>query len=384
VKILICHIVKYLGLFQVCRRLFRHRLLILCYHGFELADEAAFMPGVFMRQATFARRMEALSAGGYNVLPLAEALEGLAAGTLPPNSVCLTIDDGFYSVLDKAAPILARYRYPSTLYVTSYHVEKQTPIFRLVIQYMFWKTRQRKAIQIEHERWGVVGSFDLSNEQDANRLCWRLIDHGERLSDEQDRHLLCSEVGALLDVSYQEILDSRWAGLLSPAEIRQLYRSGMDIQLHTRRHRPSCSDKKRMKAELLENARDLHAILPRSYAHFCYPSGQWGQQHPEWLNEWGIASATTCDAGMNTASTNRLALYRVLDSESMPDIVFEAELAGFGELLRIISGKRRRSDFLRRQSAVPAVRLPAGVSIIDEAAYTKSSVASRQAETTGT
>lgn len=374
-KTLVYYVAKHLGLFHLSRWLFRNRLLILCYHGFEMADEASFMPGVFMRQATFARRLQALAAGGYPILPLAEALERLAAGTLPENTICLTIDDGFYSVLDKAAPLLSKYGFPSTLYVTSYYVEKGTPVYRLVIQYILWKTK-RRTVSIEPARWGLRGSHSLVDPVARAELCRKLLEYGEEHCDEAARQELCHELGELLDVSYQEILDDRRLSLLTPAEIRWLHQGGMDIQLHTRRHRVCGENKQDLVTEVIENANDLGAILPKPYAHFCYPSGAWQPRHPQWLEALGVASATTCDSGMNTAATNRLALYRVLDSESLSDIVFEAEISGFGELARILSGRRRRSDALRQQAATPSIEFPRGVSVVTSEAATEKSVVS--------
>jgi peptidoglycan/xylan/chitin deacetylase (PgdA/CDA1 family) len=207
------------------------------------------------------------------------------------------------------------------------------------------------------------GSYDLGDPADRARFCQTLIEHGETRCNEAERQRICHELGALLDVSYQEMLDDRRLSLLTPSEIRLLQLSGMDIQLHTRRHRICDGDQQAVTAEIIRNAQDLHGILPKPYKHFCYPSGGWQPQHAQWLDTLGIASATTCDSGMNTAKTNRLTLYRVLDSESLSDIRFEAEISGFGELLRILSGRRRHSDALRRQAATPSSAMPAGVSI---------------------
>lgn len=359
-KRVICYIAKYLGLFRLCRYLFRRRLTILCYHGFEIDDEASFMPGVFMRQSTFDKRMSRLVEDGYKVLPLGEAVERLGQGTLPPNAVSITIDDGFFSVLDKAAPILERYRLPSMLYVASYHVEKGTPVFRLTVQYMLWKTT-RRIVHIDHERWGLRGTYDLANPTVAHALCWQLIAFGETECNEVQRQAICYEFGELLGVSYQGIMNSRQFGLLTPAELVRIHDGGMDIELHTRRHRICGDDKRQVVDEIVENARDLHAILPKRYAHFCYPSGGWQPKHLAWLQEAGVATATTCDPGMNTAGTHRLALYRFLDSDDCPDILFEAELCGFNELLRVVSGRRRAGDRLRRQGESASPVPPAGV-----------------------
>lgn len=361
-KRVICYIAKYLGLFRLCRRLFRRRLTVLCYHGFEIDDEASFMPGVFMRQSIFDERMRRLVEGRYNVLPLDEAVERLGRGTLPPNAVSITIDDGFFSVLDKAVPVLERYGLPSMLYVASYHVEKGTPVFGLTIQYMLWKTAKR-IVHIDHDRWGLRGTYDLADPTVADALCSQLIAFGETECNEDQRQAICYDFGELLGISYQEIVESRRFGLLTPAELVRVHSGGMAIELHTRRHRICGDDEREVVAEIAENARDLHAILPKRYAHFCYPSGGWQPKHLAWLQEAGVATATTCDAGMNTADTHRLALYRFLDSDAYPNILFEAELSGFNELLRVVSGRRRASDRLRRQGAKASPVPPKGVAV---------------------
>lgn len=376
-KSLVYYAAKYLGLFHLSRRLFRDRLLILCYHGFELVDESAFMPGVFMRQETFSRRLQALASGGYSILPLPEALAGLADRTLPPNTVCLTLDDGFYSVLERAAPLLRQYDFPSTLYVTSYHLEKGTPIYRLVIQYMFWKT-SCQYLFVEPARWRLTGSYDLTDAATKAALVQELIQYGENHCTEAQRQEICRELGILLNVDYQEIVADRRLSLLSPDELRQLHQSGMDIQLHTRRHKISGVNKQAVIEEIIENSRDLHAVLPKPYAHFCYPSGVWLPHHPQLLTVLGLASATTCDAGMNTATTNRLALYRVLDSESISDIAFEAQISGFNELLRILSGRRRISDAKRQLAAMPSREFPEGILVTPARPVSKQAVATAE------
>lgn len=362
-KSLLYYVAKFLGLFRLTRHLFRDRLLILCYRGFELADEAAFMPGLFMRQETFARRLRILADGGYNVLPLADALPRLAAGTLPPNSICLTIDDGFYSVYLKAEPLLRQHIFPATLYISTYYQQQGTPVYRLVVQYMFWKTPHEE-IFIEPGQWGLTGHYDLRDPSTKAALVQYLIQYGEDQCDELERQDLCQELGALLGVDYLELVANRRLSLLTTTEVQQLYQAGLDIQLHTRRHKTCGVNKQEVVEEVIESARDLYKILPKTYPHFCYPSGEWLPHHPQLLATLGVASATTCDTGMNTASTNRLALYRVLDSEANSDIRFEAEISGFKELLRILSGRRRVSDARRQLAARPSSESPNGISIL--------------------
>ena len=56
----------------------QNRLLILCYHGIAMGEEAGSHPEMFLPPATFARRMEILSQCDCRVLPLGEALRLVA------------------------------------------------------------------------------------------------------------------------------------------------------------------------------------------------------------------------------------------------------------------------------------------------------------------
>ena len=95
------------GLFKLTERLTRGHLPILCYHGFAFSDEHLFRPGLFHSTDVFERRLSFLKAAGYSSVPLDEAVSRLHSEKLEAMQIVLTIDDGFYSVLDLAAPILA-------------------------------------------------------------------------------------------------------------------------------------------------------------------------------------------------------------------------------------------------------------------------------------
>jgi peptidoglycan/xylan/chitin deacetylase (PgdA/CDA1 family) len=72
---------------------------------------------------------------------------------LPDNSVLVTIDDGFRSVLSVAAPILARYRIPAVAYITTSVVENVQAAKPATEPYLTW------AEVVELDRMGVaIGS----------------------------------------------------------------------------------------------------------------------------------------------------------------------------------------------------------------------------------
>lgn len=339
-KILFFHISKMLGLFHLARFLMRRRLLILCFHGIALGDEAAFRPSLFLDEKRFRQRLDTLRRHRFPVYRLDDALEGMNTAELASNPVVITIDDGFYNALAKAAPILHEQGLPATLYVTTYYVQHPAPIFRLVVQYLFWKT-ERGRLEPLSAPWSSAQPVDLADAAASYRAMWEIIDYGEQACDEAGREQICRRLGEALGVDYGAIIASRILGLLRPEELAQIEGLGVDLQLHTHRHRLPPGDEQACHKELRDNRAYLEQVLGTRKVHLCYPSGEWDQHLWPCLEDEGIESAVTCEPGLNTPETPRLVLYRVLDRDDLSQIEFEAELFGFCELLRIVS--RRRS-----------------------------------------
>ena len=124
-------ICKYTGMFYLAKLFYKNRIRILCYHGFSLKNEEKFVPGLFVKPEIFDQRMRFLKEKNYPIITLEEAYQYAISDTIPENCVVITIDDGFYSVYDKALPILQKYEFPCTLYLTSYYFDKNGLIFAL-------------------------------------------------------------------------------------------------------------------------------------------------------------------------------------------------------------------------------------------------------------
>jgi hypothetical protein len=108
--------------------------------GFALDDEHLWNPSLFITRIHLESRLAFLAAEGYAVLPLAEGLARLSAGTLPPRAVAITVDDdGTYDFHAVAYPVLKRLGVPVTLCVSTYHVFDRRPVFDVSFRYLLWK-----------------------------------------------------------------------------------------------------------------------------------------------------------------------------------------------------------------------------------------------------
>lgn len=330
------------GLFYLARRLTRSGLRILCYHGFVIDDEDQFRRSLFLSRSAFERRMRYLRNHRYPVLEFDEAVQRLSNGTLPPNAVTITIDDGFYSVYCVALDILRQYSLPALLYVTSYYLEKGTPIFRLVLAYLFWKS---PCTTVDLSRLGIPGldqgvQVPLDGEARQN-LPEQIFSAVDSVLTEPDRVDLSRRLAERLKVDYQKIESTRILSLLRSEEIRVLERDDVKIALHTHRHRLP-DEVKDAKREIEDNRRSLEPVVGRRLTHFCYPSGEWSVRHWPILRACQVRTASTCDSGLAYSTTPKLALPRILDDSRVSFVEFEAEISGFSELLRWVRGKSRR------------------------------------------
>src|SRR5262249_54278581 len=135
---------KSLGLFNVIgsSRWRASRLLILGYHGISLEDEHEWDGALYMSPSKFRSRLETIKRQGCNVLDLQEALELMAKDKLPARSVVLTFDDGTYDFYKAACPILSEYRFPATVYLTTYWMTLELPVVPVAWRYILWKARE--------------------------------------------------------------------------------------------------------------------------------------------------------------------------------------------------------------------------------------------------
>jgi len=306
----------------------RRRLLILCYHGISKYDEHEWS-GLYMASEKFRRRMELLAEFGCNVLPLTEALQRLRENTLPERAVAITFDDGFQDSYSVAAPILESFGYPFTLYLTTYYVHFNRPVFDPMCSYLLWKGRRGKTLE-----WPTVLPHPAALDAPGRARAMVAIQHfasSNKLSGREKDDLL-SELAGRLGVNYDELCEKRILHLVTYDEARELASRGVDLQYHTHRHRV-CRTREGMFTELEENRSHLMRISSNEPRHFCYAYGHHLPEHLAYLKQYGILSATTCTPGLCSSQTDPLVLPRVVDTPAVSDLEFRSWLAGTAQFL---------------------------------------------------
>src|SRR5438093_4642840 len=99
---------KKMGVFSVLGRSpwRTSRLLILGYHGVSQEDEHLWNPALYLSQDALRHRMELLVRNNCAVLSLSEAASRLGRRDLPPRSITITFDDGYYDFFVRAYPVI--------------------------------------------------------------------------------------------------------------------------------------------------------------------------------------------------------------------------------------------------------------------------------------
>lgn len=316
------------GVFKLVResRWRRERLLILAYHGISLSDEHLWNGSQFISPDTFRSRLQLLKKSNCAVLPLDQAIQRLYANDLPERAVAITFDDGTSDFSRKAFPLLKEFDLPATLYLTTFYSEYQRPVFDLVCSYLLWKGRN--AILDLEQLTGQDLRTELTNNEVREAALSQIhaFARARKLSaDEKDE--LAARLAGHLGIDYDALLEQRIMHNLSAEEVRQLAREGVDVQLHTHRHRTP-KDQRLFLREIEDNRASILEMTGRHASHFCYPSGVYDQMFLPWLKQAGVVSATTCEAGFAARSSNPLLLPRFLDTEALSEIEFESWLTG--------------------------------------------------------
>ena len=315
----------------------RKRLLILAYHGISLSDEHLWSGSQFMAADVFRGRLQTLKDLNCAVLQLGEAVERLKNGTLPERAVALTFDDGLYDFHRMAFPLIREFGFPVTLYLTTFYTEYNRPVFDLMCGYLLWKGRGRtldlKALTGSGPRLDLGGEAARTTARDALFAYARA-----RKMKAEDKDALLAELAAKLEIDYAALLAARIMHNLTVAEVAELSRGGVDVQLHTHRHRVPL-ERALFLREIEDNRESIRKMTGKGSTHFCYPSGVYDPTLLPWLKEAGVVTATTCDHGLAERRNDPLLLPRLIDVTGLSAVEFEGLVTGVSFALPRRSGR---------------------------------------------
>lgn len=307
--------------------------VILMYHSVAEAPEAAWMdPANHLAPARFERHVRFL-ARRRRVVPLAEIVAAIASGReLPAGTVAITFDDGYLDNLTVAAPVLARYGLPATLYLATGYVTRGESQW---VDQLFaaFKARTRHDLALP---WDPGARFDLRRPEDAATAYARASRALLELADGPRRAALAELAARLQPEGRPPRLTLSWS------EVGELARRHPAIEIggHTRDH---VDLRERPAGEVEEQIRgcfdDLRGHLDARPRPFSFPYGRWCERSKAILRDCGAASGVGAgDDVLLTPRSDRWALPRVEAPASGLRLSFVTSGAHPG-LLRALGGR---------------------------------------------
>lgn len=290
------------------------RLRILCYHGIcedRLAKEP-WMPAYFVAASAFEQQLDYLRDYAV-VLPLADAVRMLREGGLPERAVSITFDDGYANNLHLAQPLLARYRAPATIMLSSAYIESggMYPFLQLqLIRQMAPQWQSSLVSYKDHPVDEVLASAAPA---------WR----------EVQSRLTADQVSTLRPLTVKEVQSA------NPRILK--------FGAHTHSHCILRNESPARRAEEIRMSVERVETWTRSKSPlFSYPNGEPGDfsdTDKQILREAGVTAAVTGIGGLNSPDCDPLALRRLPVGLYHDPTGFQVELSGLRSAA--LSWKRR-------------------------------------------
>lgn len=278
----------------------RARLSVLIFHRVTAIQDPLFPGEPYAAQFDLLVRHVV---SRFRVLPLTEAVDGLARRTLPPRALAITFDDGYSDNLSVAAPILKAHSVPATVFVSTGYLDGAC----------MWND-----MVIEAFRKSLLASLDLRS---IGLSMYPLGSHGDRRGAINDVLVAIKYLPATQRQKRAEaILQAAEVApptrlMLDRASVRELQGTGLDVGAHTITH-PILArlEPAEARREIEQGKLDLESIAGKPVRLFAYPNGKPGEdfcaEHVRMVREAGFAAAFTTAAGSSTFGTDLFQLPR--------------------------------------------------------------------------
>ncbi|MEQ1800525.1 MAG: polysaccharide deacetylase family protein [Gammaproteobacteria bacterium] len=279
-------------------------LVVVTYHRvLEAPDPMLSEPDVkaFRAQVTFLARH-------LRVLPLREALQRLASGSLPDRAVSITFDDGYANNYSCALPVLRSLGMPATVFVATGYLNGGCMWNDAVIE-TFRRCRKPVLDLGSLGPAGGLGRYELGSPE-QRRAGKATVVEALKYLPLPERTALARSIAEIAEVTLPVDL------MLTSDEVRGFRREGFEIGGHTVNHpilaRVTHDEARR---EICDGADQLEAITGERPQLFAYPNGRpgldFGPEHAAMVKDAGFSHALTTKPGIGRPDSDPYALPRI-------------------------------------------------------------------------
>ncbi|WP_102419008.1 polysaccharide deacetylase family protein [Mycobacterium sp. 4858] len=288
------------------RRRHRGLLAIVVFHGVE-AEPVSPPCWHVLGLELYRRQMEYIRKH-FNVLPIDEALDRLAAGTLPPRAMAITFDDGTRNLATHAVPVLRDLNLPAAVFLATGPMGSDETLWP---DRLWLAIARTTATEIDLVALGL-GTRSLEGAANRGAVYAAAVDRLKDLPDGQRLTVLGEIFGVLGDPGG----DAGPFRMLSWDEARDITSDGLvTLYPHTVTHPilARCSDEK-VAREITESCAVLERETGRAPTIFAYPNGRprdFDARAKEVMRRHGVRWALSTTAGFAHRGSDPLALPRL-------------------------------------------------------------------------
>ena len=202
---------------------------VMMYHSIPAADEQPWMdPCNCLPAYEFERQMHFL-AHHRHVISVERLVQKLRdKETLQRGTVVITFDDGYLNNLRVAAPILARYRLPATIYLATSYITNQENQW-IDTLYSAFRARTRHLLGLSNLS---LANWDLSEQKRCEKAYRMIANHLITCTPKQRQTVLESINRQLAPAAYPPRLTMNWDEV---RELRHCY-PNITLGVHTANH----------------------------------------------------------------------------------------------------------------------------------------------------
>ncbi len=205
-----------------------------------------------------------------NVIGLKELVSSARTGrSFQPNSIVITVDDGYEDFYLYAFPILKKYQVPATVYVTTDFIDGKMWMWPDVIDYILRKTAYKDYSIFTR---GRMRTFHIAGEKGRRRAWNELADYCLTLA-EKEKQCFLNEVAEDLRVNVPVEPVHKYKAL-SWRQIEEMIKYGIEIGGHTKTHpRLTAIEPCRKRTEINESKNRIEEVTNYPADSFAYPNG---------------------------------------------------------------------------------------------------------------
>lgn len=294
------------GGYRVAKYLSRRVPRVLVYHRFGThgCSAEAFEAQIRLLRSEF------------RIVPLSSLYRILQAGdSVPPNTVVITIDDGYADFYRVAFPILERYRVPATVYVVSDFIDRKVWLWPDVLAYAINRTSLQECVIPLHDE---PRRFPLDTPANRHRAWNDIADFCLSIPNRAKLDFL-AEATRILAVTVPPEPVPQYAALTWD-ELRTMQAAGIEVGSHTCTHpKLTMLQADEVEYELTASKARIESMLQQEVEGFCYPNGSRADVNEEVkqaVRRCGYRHATVGYHDMNTTAD----LYELGRYGASPDL----------------------------------------------------------------